>query len=115
MFQYGGEKFEHRKIDFYLFIDLMQVSRDILDLTTKDEILILIGDTPSYLKPFLEDERKIFNLPFSNKPYGCFTPPHAQHNPKFDNKSFVPSLSQMKAYFKYLDTKTFLTKKFGTT
>lgn len=41
----------------------------ILSMTNNDDIIILIGHTPSYLKIFLEKERNVFNLPFSGKAY----------------------------------------------
>ncbi len=56
-----------------LFYDLLEASQGIIKLTSNTDFIILVGDTPSYLKPFLEDpslsdRRTTFNLPFSNKP-----------------------------------------------
>lgn len=120
-----------------LFYDLLETSRDILNLTSDTDFLILVGDTPSYLRPFLEDEgRTIFNLPFSNKPYHCFMSPHG--NPHYtqaqlDNldtdelnlyNSLLPTDYTLlpredsrippfeSRYFEYLNKNTILTKKF---
>ena len=96
----------------YLFFDLMDVSYRIIYNTSPEDIYILIGDTPSYLKPFLETlNRKVYNLPSSGKPYGCFYPPHA--SPIHDEiayKHSVPKKEDEAFFFNYLNTKTMLTK-----
>lgn len=111
--QIGGagkeEKYESKSIDLNLIFDLLQVSQEILLMTNKDDIIILVGDTPSYLKPFLEKFRTIHNLPLSNKAYGCFYPPYALPS---DDGLFTPKFELQKKYFHYLNTKTELTKKY---
>ena len=113
---------ENKKVDWYLFFDLLQVSKDILNLTENDNIIILIGDTPSYLAPFLEKERKVFHFAFSGKPFGCFLPPYASPSewgeilPGYadDRKvdTFTPRIHFLNNYFDYLDKKTKLTRSF---
>ena len=101
-------------INLYLFFDLYQVCQDILAGTDENDHIILIGDTPSYLKPFLEFGRKTYNFALSNKAFGCFDPPHSLpfDNSKFksiNNKMitiksvFTPSKRQLNSYFDYLD------------
>ncbi len=85
---------------------------DILNLTLDTDIIILVGDTPSYLKPFLETNRKIFNLAISNKPFGCFHPPYSIPIDEPWIKVYVPTKQQLSYYFDYLDTNTMLTREF---
>ena len=101
-------------IDWYIFFDLLQVSKDIVNLTHETDIIILIGDTPSYLTPFLELKRRVYNLAFSNKPFGCFFPPYADPAYQFSKEGtvYVPFRTNLNAYFEYLNSKTFLTKAF---
>jgi hypothetical protein len=125
---------KNKKIDLYLFFDLLQVSKDIINLTRSNDFIILIGDTPSYLTPFLEDERNIFNLSFSNKPFGCFMPPYSFSESKEDRQKhradllkrypdleindhdpYIPSKKTLDSYFNYLNSQTKLTKKFVKT
>src|SRR5579885_2396026 len=74
--------YEDKEVDLYLYFDLLQVSTSILKLTSKQDFLILVGESPSYLEPILKRERDLFILPFSNKPYGCFDNPFAfPYNP----------------------------------
>lgn len=107
-------EFQDREIDLYLFFDLMQVSKNILDLTYKDDIIILIGDTPSYLLPFLEKDRYVVNFAFSGKPFGCFYPPHFLESDNYQDADvfYTPSLENLNNYFDWLDTNTILTKDF---
>lgn len=112
--------YENKKIDMNLFVDLVQVSNDIIEMTRNIDIIILIGDTPSYITPFIESKRKIYNLAFSNKPYGCLYPPHSLPAINDMNKEdaekwtnlFVPLIEQENYYFDYLNTNTFLTREF---
>ncbi len=64
-----NDRTDKKDINIYLFFDLLQISKTILQMTDQNNIIILIGDTPSYLKPFMENERKIYSLAFSNKAY----------------------------------------------
>lgn len=98
------------EIGLYLFFDLLQVSKDIFELTSVDNFLILIGDTPSYLTPFLEKKRQLFNLPFSSKPFGCFFPPYSAPLEQI-HPVWIPPFERMNDYFEYLDNKTILTRK----
>ena len=98
-----------RPFDLYLFFDLLQVSEEILNITTKNDVLILIGESPAYLKPFLENERKIFNLPFSARPFSCVKPLTGETVDR--SSSLDPTLDETKSYFKNLEN-TFLTRKF---
>jgi len=104
-----NEPYDVKPVDLNLIFDLLQMSQDILLMTNKDDIIILIGDTPSYLKPFLESFRKVHNLPLSNKVYGCFYPPYALPE---DDGLYTPKFQLQKKYFYYLNTKTELTKKY---
>jgi hypothetical protein len=105
-------KFVFSEVDLYLFFDLIDVSYQIIYNTSPEDIYILIGDTPSYLKPFLETfNRKVYNLPSSCSPYACFFPPHA--SPIRDEilyKRSVPKKEDEAFFFNYLNTKTMLTK-----
>lgn len=101
------------QVDWWIFFDLLQVSEYILQKTLKDDIIILVGDTPSYLQPFFESHRTTYILPFSNKPFGCFEPPYS--NPveeESSQKFFTPDKEDLLHYFNYLDKKTILTKDF---
>lgn len=78
-----------------------------------NDIIILIGDTPSYLKIFLKDKVRIVNLPISNKPFGCFWPPNQFENPECKFKdAFTPNIINLNNYFTYLTENTILTKEF---
>ena len=103
---------ENKDIDWYLFFDLLQVSKDILKLTTSTDVIILVGDTPSYLIPFLEKYRNTFNFAFSNKPFGCFM----QYSDFYHTNIFTPSVKELNMYFDYLNKETtleLLLKKIG--
>ena len=101
-----------KEVDLYLFFDLLQVSHDIITSTNKDDIMIIIGDTPSYMIPFLKPFRKVIILPFSNKPYGCFNPPNAIADETMNYDVYMPTLENQDNYFNYLNTKTDLTREF---
>lgn len=106
-------EFQNKDVDWYLFFDLLQVSYDIINLTESDDIIILVGDTPSYLAPFLKQERKVEHLAFSNKPFGCLNPPYAYPSKdKSFNDVFTPTAKNLELYFTYLDVNTNLTRKF---
>lgn len=108
---FKNENYKYHRI--FLFFDLLQTSKDILELSHKHNIIILVGDTASYLGMFLENERKYFNLPFSNKPFGCFNIYHAEPIKDCKLKEiYTPTYKNLKHYFKYLDTKTWLTRKY---
>ena len=103
----------NRTIDWYLFFDLLQISCDIIALTKPTDFIILIGDTPSYLLPFLEKQRRVFNLPLSNKPFGCFYPPIYKNYKELGLKDiYNPPRENLIAYFTYLNNHTSLTREF---
>src|SRR5579885_1814728 len=104
---------EIKEIDLYLYFDLLQVSSNIIKLTSKQDFLILVGESPSYLEPILKKERDLFILPFSNSPYGCFESPFGfPYDPPEEkiikyklpkkNKT-LPSLDKQNNYFDYLN------------
>lgn len=105
---------EFRNIDLDLFFDLLQVSRDIINLTLETNIIILIGDTPSYLAPFLQKERSVHHFAFSGKPFGCFSPPYSLPNEigRYTTDVYTPTIDALNNYFDYLDNKTELTRSF---
>ena len=102
-------------INLYFFFDLYQVCQDILNITSEDDHIILIGNTPSYLKPILEKHRYTYNLPFSGYPLACFWLPYAR---PFSNEEIkysyevAPTKRQLHSYFNYLDSNTPLTRNF---
>ena len=108
------------EIDWYLYFDLQQLCTNIKNLTEPTDIIILVGDTPSYVTPFINKYRTTFNLPMSNKPFGCFWPKYADPEDSItvnqkhaiEGAVFVPTVDKLNAYFTYLDTKTILTKQF---
>ena len=116
------KKFKQKKYDYFinnkysdLFYDLLQTNEDILKISGKDDFFILVGESPSYLKPFLEDAgHKIFDLPFSNKPYAClfglYGLPYS--NEEFINRSLMPKPDYEEYYFNYLNKETILTRDF---
>lgn len=119
----NSNKWGRRKTDMYLFFDLLQITTSILDCTNKNSVYILIGATPEYLKPFFDyNKRSVFVLPFSDKPYGCLWPPYGLSEQKYSlvsaegmedyNRLIIPTIDNLKYYFEYLHTKTFLTRKF---
>jgi hypothetical protein len=98
----------------FLFADLHILAKSIIKTIDKDDFIILIGDTPSYLTFFL-DKHKHFILPMSNKPFGIIDPPLSEIPKKINyniKKIFIPTKEQLLTYFEYLNTKTILTKKF---
>ena len=117
-------------IDTEFFVDLLFTAKKIIDITTKDNILILIGDTPSYLGPILEYHRKIYHMAWSDKPLDCFKIDYKLHkiipNKEYDrfeitwsDKTYTKNgtkkaklKEKLGAYFNYLNTKTFLTREF---
>lgn len=50
----NAEEWGNAKVTWYLFFDLLQVSIDIMNLTRFNDIIILVGETPSYLHPFFK-------------------------------------------------------------
>ena len=44
-----------------LFVDLLFTSKKILDLTTSDDILVLIGESPAYLGPILKIKNDVLH------------------------------------------------------
>lgn len=104
-------EFRNCDVDWYLFFDLYQVSIDIIDLTNKDDTIILIGDTLSYLRPLLEKHRTVYNFAFSNKPFGCISYPYAEATNGLDTY-YTPTAYNMYSYFDYLDKKTILTRDY---
>lgn len=67
--------------------------------------------TPSYLRPFLENQRTVFNLPFSDQPFGCFIAPFSSPDvDKIYRNKNVEAEKQI-SFFNYLDTKTILTRE----
>lgn len=112
-------RYENKSVDWYLFFDLLQVSKDIINMTNTRNIIILIGDTPSYLEPLLKPHRRVFHLAFSNKPFGCFLPPHGECGSTSGDVSInnIPSFNDINydvltAYFTYLDNSTELSRDF---
>lgn len=99
----------NKTLNLDLFFDLLQISRQILESTYDDDFIILIGETPAYLRPMIEPYRKLFNLPFTGKPYGCVNPRSGRPD---SLGGFMPTEEQCQSYFNYLDTKTILTKEF---
>ena len=97
----------------FLFADLHLLANSIIRTIDKNNFIILIGDTPSYLSFFL-NKHKYFLLPMSSKPFGLISsfgeiPKNINCNIK---KKYIPTKEQLLTYFEYLNTKTILTKKF---
>jgi hypothetical protein len=115
----NDNSFEKYEIDMYLFYDLYHISEYIIKICKFDAIYVLVGDTPSYLKPYLEHRKKtVYNLSISNKPFSCI---YYENNTTDTNDTtddvdylnyFMPSVKNQKAYFNYLNTKTLLTKEY---
>ena len=112
-------EYETKQIDWYLFFDLLQVSNDIINLTEPNDIIILVGDTPSYISPFIEKHRKTFHFAFSNKPFGCTFPPYSDFSENSELNSKInlydvvtPTITNLNAYFDYLNVNTEMTKEF---
>jgi hypothetical protein len=129
---------EKKDLNLYLFFDLLQLSRDIINISTPQSVFILVGESPSYLLPFLADHRMTYLLQFSNKPYLLYSYPHAEmtgmdcidtvtpHNDAIkileqytSSDSSLPSVITThdatlteNYYFEYLDTKTIITREF---
>jgi len=98
----------------FLFADLYTLSHSILKTIEKDDFIILIGDTPSYLSFFLK-KNQYFILPFTNKPFGIIHPPLSNYDDKIDCDSkriYIPSKNNLLYYFNYLNNKTILTHEF---
>ena len=93
----------------FLFADLYQISKKIIKISNKNNIIVLIGDTPSYLKFFLKNKRKIVNIPASAKPFGCVL---YKDTTCETNNLYVPTLEELNGYFRYLSEDTILTKDF---
>ena len=63
-------KQEKKEVNIYLFFDLLQMSHQIISMISPKNVIILVGETPSYLYPFLKQyENTVFIFNFSNKPY----------------------------------------------
>ena len=109
-YQYGG--YGQQNLDTELFVDLLFTSKKILDLTTYDDILILIGESPAYLGPVLKHHRKILYLPMTDKPFACYwNKGYVLSN--FNESTHIPTQKGLDNYFNYLNTETILTKKFA--
>ena len=107
-------KSSYKKYIIYLFFDLFDITQNIRTIIQPKDIIILIGDTPSYISFFLKHYNiKFHHLAMSNKAFGCFTPPYAEllSSHKYD-QIYSPELKHLKSYFKYLNNKTELTKKY---
>lgn len=112
----------HSKFDIYFFFDLLDSGEQVLARTTEDDFILLIGETPAYLRPFLEDEREIMNLPFSDKPFGCFLPPFGLTNKEMVDEGYSKELFNLpdlhlksdllNQYYNYLDKNTPLTREY---
>ena len=100
---------DYKKHLIFLFADLYQLAKQIIKITNKKDIIILIGDTPSYLKFFLKNKRKFVNISASAKPFGCVL---YKDTICETNKLYVPTLEELNSYFKYLSEDTILTKDF---
>ncbi len=104
--EYTNDKYYKEHL-LFLFADLYILAQKIIHTTFDKDIIILIGNTPSYLKFFLEGKRKYCNIASSNKPFACV-------NYKDDcetKRIFTPNTEQLNSYFKYLSN-TILTKTF---
>jgi len=107
---YNGDNYYNYLL--FLFADLYLLSKNILSTIEKDDFIILIGDTPSYLSFFFKNQPH-YILPFSNKPFGLFYPPYAEYLKKWECLDvFLPTEEQLLTYFNYLDKNTIITKKF---
>lgn len=104
--------YENRSVDWYLFFDLYQITKDILLTTPSDAIIILVGDTPSYLEPLLNRYRETHHFAFSNKAFGCLFPPYATKPKGLNVDVYTPTHQNLYSYFNYLDTKTKLSRDF---
>lgn len=103
---------ETSKVDLILFKDLFKASLKIFELTKRSHILILIGDTPSYLKPILELEREVHNLPLSGQAMGCFEQNTGKPVDIIDKFNIlIPTQDQINGFFRFLDQSE-MNKKF---
>lgn len=48
---------ENKPLSIELFIDLLQVNSEIINMTSDNDIIVLIGDTPSYIEPIITNHR----------------------------------------------------------
>lgn len=127
-------KQEKKEVNIYLFFDLLQMSHQIISMISPKNVIILVGETPSYLYPFLKQyENTVFIFNFSNKPYllvdypngdlrglDCIDNNDEQNRVIKDRERFMSDNSEVihdatlteKYYFEYLDTKTILTRQY---
>ena len=106
------DKLRDHYLDSELFVDLMFTSKKILDLTTSDDILVLIGESSAYLGPILKHHRKILYLPMTDKPFSCYW--NKNYVLKKDTGAYyIPTQNGLNNYFNYLNTETILTKTFA--
>ena len=106
---------EWLKFDLNLFIDLVQIMQEIVRATDHDSLIVLIGETPAYLRPFLEPYRKVYNFAFSSWPYGCYWTPNGKIQKRTEmNELLKDTVDPDKAnkYFEYLDKNSPLTRDF---
>ena len=124
---------EEGTLNTELFVDLLFTAKRIINLTSSDDILILIGESPAYLGPILKHHRKIIYLPMSRKPFSCYRGAHynlenivgtSYEDEKkltgMDKKLYyhmlatsIPTQKGLDKYFSYLNKETILTKKFA--
>jgi hypothetical protein len=123
-----------KQVNMYLFFDLLQICHQIITMTTPKSIFILVGETPSYLYPFLRAyPNKLYILNSSNKPYSLVDIPHSnltgvdcsdavtlftitinkvEKQSSNDPTAVHDATLNENYYFEYLNTKTFLTRTF---
>lgn len=118
LFVFSSEEYaeNYKKINLDLFFSLLQVTDEIKFQTNKDNIYLLIGDSPSYLKPMLETYATTINIPFSGAGYGCFYDYNYYKNIeewKTKHKySDMPKEEHLNGFFKFLEMETLLTREF---
>ncbi len=115
---------ETKEVNIYLFFDLLQMTHQIMSMITPKNVMILVGETPSYLLPFLQQYKiTVYLLNFSAKPYliaeypdgdlnGPDCPEHNIANEARERLMYQDATLTEKYYFEYLDTKTILTRQF---
>ena len=124
---------EEGTLNTELFVDLLFTAKRIINLTSSDDILILIGESPAYLGPILKHHRKIIYLPMSGKPFSCYIGSHYSLEnivgTSYGDESkltgtdkelyyhmlarSIPTQKGLDKYFSYLNNETILTKKFA--
>ena len=106
------KKLRDHYLDSELFVDLLFTSKKILDLTTSNDILVLIGESPAYLGPVLKHHRKILYLPMTDKPFSCYWNKNYILEKRM-KEFYIPTQKGLDTYFNYLNTETILTKAFA--